>query len=153
LRGISKAFGRFRPTRGSTFRCRGHDPRHHRRKRRRQVDADVDPLRLLPGRFGEILIGGKPIAITDSQTAIRAGIGMVHQHFMLVENFTVLENIILGAEDGPMLRPIPSARASELKRLAGIRIEVDPDARSRNCRSATSSGSRSSRRCIAAPTS
>ena len=54
---------------------------------------------------GEILIDGKPIQITDSMTAIRAGIGMVFQHFKLVRNFTVLENIILGAEDGPLLRP------------------------------------------------
>ena len=39
---------------------------------------------------GEILIGGKPTQITDSLSAIRAGIGMVFQHFKLVQNFTVL---------------------------------------------------------------
>jgi general nucleoside transport system ATP-binding protein len=44
---------------------------------------------------GEIRISGKPILIRDSQAAIAAGIGMVHQHFMLVENFTVLENVML----------------------------------------------------------
>src|SRR6056297_609984 len=49
---------------------------------------------------GEIFIGGQKTTITDSQAAIAAGIGMVFQHFKLVENFTVLENIILGAEDG-----------------------------------------------------
>ena len=52
---------------------------------------------------GEIFINGKLTAIPDSQSAIRAGIGMVFQHFKLVQNFTVLENVILGAEDGQML--------------------------------------------------
>src|SRR5690348_7550074 len=42
---------------------------------------------------GAIEIGGKPVAIKDPSAAIAAGIGMVHQHFMLVENFTVLENV------------------------------------------------------------
>ncbi|MTH76507.1 ABC transporter ATP-binding protein [Paracoccus aestuariivivens] len=78
---------------------------------------------------GEILIGGQPIAITDSQTAIRAGIGMVFQHFKLVQNFTVLENIILGAEDGGLLRPSLSRARGELKRLANeYELQVDPDA-------------------------
>ena len=48
---------------------------------------------------GEIRINGAPTPIPDSQAAIRAGIGMVHQHFMLVETFTVLENVVLGAEE------------------------------------------------------
>lgn len=54
---------------------------------------------------GEIFINGKLTAIPDSQAAIRAGIGMRFQHFKLVQNFTVLENVILGAEDGPLLNP------------------------------------------------
>jgi ATPase subunit of ABC transporter with duplicated ATPase domains len=67
---------------------------------------------------GEIFINGEKTEIPDSQAAIRAGIGMVHQHFKLVENFTVVENVILGAEDGAMLRPsIAKARAS-LKELS-----------------------------------
>ena len=49
---------------------------------------------------GEIFVNGQLTAIPDSQSAIRAGIGMVFQHFKLVQNFTVLENIILGVEDG-----------------------------------------------------
>src|SRR3954451_25077465 len=52
---------------------------------------------------GEIRVNDKPIVIHDSQAAIAAGIGMVHQHFMLVENFTVLENVMLGAEGGAIL--------------------------------------------------
>ena len=44
---------------------------------------------------GEIRVNGQPLTITDSQAAIRAGIGMVFQHFKLVRNFSVLENVIL----------------------------------------------------------
>jgi ABC-type uncharacterized transport system ATPase subunit len=78
---------------------------------------------------GEIRVKGEPIRIADSQAAIRAGIGMVHQHFMLVHNFTVLENVMLGAEDGPILnRGVARARA-ELKRLEKeYALDVDPDA-------------------------
>ena len=78
---------------------------------------------------GQIRVAGQPVQITDSQAAIRAGIGMVHQHFMLVHNFTVLENIMLGAEDGPILnRGVARARA-ELDRLeAEYALDVDPDA-------------------------
>jgi simple sugar transport system ATP-binding protein len=49
---------------------------------------------------GEMFIDGNPFKPHGSQDAIAAGIGMVHQHFMLVNNFTVLENVILGAENG-----------------------------------------------------
>ncbi|QXM07455.1 ABC transporter ATP-binding protein [Crassaminicella indica] len=48
--------------------------------------------------FGEIRINGKTVTMTDPNVAIQHGIGMVHQHFMLVEPFTVAENIILGKE-------------------------------------------------------
>ena len=78
---------------------------------------------------GEIRIDGKPTPIPDSLAAIRAGIGMVHQHFMLVEPFTVLENVILGAEDGRLLRPSLAKARAELKRLEEeYELEVDPDA-------------------------
>ncbi len=52
---------------------------------------------------GEILINGKPAKIKGSHDAIAAGIGMVHQHFMLVDTFTVLENVLLGAEQSALL--------------------------------------------------
>jgi general nucleoside transport system ATP-binding protein len=79
---------------------------------------------------GEIHVGGKRADIKDPSAAIASGIGMVHQHFMLVENFTVLENVMLGAEDSPILnKGIVKARA-ELKRLEQeYEMEVDPDAR------------------------
>ncbi|WP_315900481.1 ABC transporter ATP-binding protein [Maritimibacter alkaliphilus] len=78
---------------------------------------------------GEILIDGKPTSIPDSQAAIAAGIGMVFQHFKLVENFTVLENVILGAEDGPLLRPsLAKARRSLTDLSREYELNVDPDA-------------------------
>ena len=49
---------------------------------------------------GEILVDGSKRTITTPQDAIAAGIGMVHQHFMLVDTFTVVENVVLGAEGG-----------------------------------------------------
>lgn len=48
---------------------------------------------------GDVLMNGKPVDIHDPNDANRLGIGMVHQHFKLVHNFTVLENIVLGSED------------------------------------------------------
>ena len=78
---------------------------------------------------GEILIGGKPTTIPDSQAAIAAGIGMVFQHFKLVENFTVLENIVLGAEDGARLTPSLAKARKALTALAKeYELNVDPDA-------------------------
>ena len=47
---------------------------------------------------GEILVNGNAVNLKNPNDAIALGIGMVHQHFMLADNFTVLENIILGAE-------------------------------------------------------
>ena len=78
---------------------------------------------------GEILINGQVTPIPDSQSAIRAGIGMVFQHFKLVQNFTVLENVILGAEEGAMLAPSLSKARKALADLAReYELEVDPDA-------------------------
>src|SRR3954469_10763675 len=47
---------------------------------------------------GEILLGGKPVSFSSAKDAIEAGIGMVHQHFMLIPVMTVAENIVLGTE-------------------------------------------------------
>ncbi|WP_179378270.1 ABC transporter ATP-binding protein [Jannaschia marina] len=78
---------------------------------------------------GEVFIGGQKTEITDSQAAIDAGIGMVFQHFKLVENFSVLENIILGAEDGALLKPSLAKARTLLKKLADdYEMDVDPDA-------------------------
>ncbi len=78
---------------------------------------------------GEIRVGGRTVEIADPNAAIAAGIGMVHQHFMLVHNLTVVENVMLGAERSPLLgKGIATVRA-ELKRLEKDHgLEVDPDA-------------------------
>ena len=78
---------------------------------------------------GQITIFGQPTVIKSTQDAISAGIGMVHQHFMLVERFTVLENIMLGAEGSPWLKHSIRAARSELQRLEHeYNLDVDPDA-------------------------
>ncbi|RUW44614.1 ATP-binding cassette domain-containing protein, partial [Mesorhizobium sp. M8A.F.Ca.ET.021.01.1.1] len=78
---------------------------------------------------GEIRVGGKPASIKTPNDAIALGIGMVHQHFMLVDNFSVLENIILGAETDALLKSSIAKARSELDRLEReYGLEVDPDA-------------------------
>ena len=78
---------------------------------------------------GEIRVNGTAQTITDSRHALALGIGMVHQHFMLVDNFSVLENVVLGAEDSALLRPTLSKARDQLKALArDYGLEVDPDA-------------------------
>src|SRR6059036_1234619 len=47
---------------------------------------------------GELRLNGKPVVFTSAKDAIQAGIGMVHQHFMLIPVMTVAENIVLGTE-------------------------------------------------------
>src|SRR6266436_10153541 len=63
---------------------------------------------------GEIWVQGLRVEIHSPQDAIAAGIGMVHQHFMLVENFTVLENVVLGVERGVLLAPSLAHARGEL---------------------------------------
>ncbi|BCH14735.1 ABC transporter ATP-binding protein [Mesorhizobium sp. L-2-11] len=78
---------------------------------------------------GEIRVGGQPASIKSPNDAISLGIGMVHQHFMLVDNFTVLENVILGAESDALLKKSIAKARSELERLEReYGLEVDPDA-------------------------
>jgi len=78
---------------------------------------------------GAIEINGEPATIATSADAIALGIGMVHQHFMLVPNFTVLENVMLGAEEGFLLRKSKAAIREELQRLSDdYGLDVDPDA-------------------------
>ncbi len=78
---------------------------------------------------GEIRVNGKRVEIADSGHALELGIGMVHQHFMLVDNFTVLDNVVLGAEDSALLGRTLSRARGELDRLEReYGLEVDPDA-------------------------
>jgi simple sugar transport system ATP-binding protein len=77
---------------------------------------------------GAIHVNGKTISIRSPNDAIQAGIGMVHQHFMLVEPLSVVDNVMLGAEGGAMLRAGEAKARAELARLAkdyGLEIDVD----------------------------
>jgi simple sugar transport system ATP-binding protein len=77
---------------------------------------------------GEIFVAGKRIEIKSPHDAIAAGIGMVHQHFMLVDTFTVLENVMMGAESGPLLHASIQKARGELTRLAddyGLAVQAD----------------------------
>ncbi|HZX07921.1 ABC transporter ATP-binding protein [Kribbella sp.] len=85
---------------------------------------------LLQPDSGEILIDGEKVRITSPSDAIKHGIGMVHQHFMLIPVFTVAENIMLGRENtragGVLDRKGAHALVTELSDRYGL--EVDPEA-------------------------
>ena len=78
---------------------------------------------------GEVFVNGKPLKLKSPSDAIAAGIGMVHQHFMLVPVFTVTENVMLGYENlksGVILdRQAAAARIREISEQ--YHLEVDPD--------------------------
>jgi simple sugar transport system ATP-binding protein len=86
---------------------------------------------LLTPDAGEILLDGQPVTIASPSDAISRGIGMVHQHFMLVPVFSVAENIILGNET--MANPVfldthkSDGRIRDLARQLGF--EIDPEAK------------------------
>jgi ABC-type uncharacterized transport system ATPase subunit len=79
---------------------------------------------------GEMIIKGKTVRFSSPREAINAGIGMVHQHFMLVPELSVAENIILGNEQGRLFQRIPLKRINELilKDTESYGLAVDPDA-------------------------
>jgi general nucleoside transport system ATP-binding protein len=85
---------------------------------------------LLHADSGEIRIDGVPVTIADPGEAVRHGIGMVHQHFMLIPVFTVAENVALGFEPtrrlGWLDRRTARAQVRELSTEFGL--EVNPDA-------------------------
>ena len=80
---------------------------------------------------GEILVGGKQVSFSSAKDAIETGIGMVHQHFMLIPVMTVAENIVLGIEpkrDGVLLdERAARRRVEEIART--FNFSVDPGAR------------------------
>ena len=80
---------------------------------------------------GEIFLNGEPVTIKSPNDAIEHGIGMVHQHFMLVDNFTVTENIILGDEpcNKAGVIDMKKARQSVEEIIKQYGLEVDPDAK------------------------
>ena len=77
---------------------------------------------------GKILVNEKEIELRSPRDSIENGIGMVHQHFMLVENFTVLENIILGFEGELIFGKNLDKAKSDLKKLCeSYKLNIDLD--------------------------
>ncbi|MDR1799435.1 MAG: ABC transporter ATP-binding protein [Bifidobacteriaceae bacterium] len=131
LRGISKRFGDFYAN--------------------REIDLVVEPgqihallgengagkstlMNVLYGLYqpdaGQIVLDGQPVTFAGPGQAMAAGIGMVHQHFMLVPVFTVAENVVLGHEPvhrGDLI-DLPKARALVREISARFNFDVDPDA-------------------------
>jgi simple sugar transport system ATP-binding protein len=85
---------------------------------------------LLHAEEGEILIDGQPVSFANSGEAVRHGIGMVHQHFMLVPVFTAAENVVLGFEPTKSFNRLDhktaNAKIVELSQKFGL--DVDPNA-------------------------
>src|SRR5262245_17839325 len=78
---------------------------------------------------GEILVNGETREIDSPAAAIALGIGMVHQHFMLVDTMTVAENIVLGDEPGSRAALDLKEAAARIRKLSDeFRLSVDPDA-------------------------
>lgn len=78
---------------------------------------------------GDIFIKGKKVEINSPKDAINLGIGMVHQHFTLVNPFTVTENIILGLESNKFTLDIKKAKEKVLDYMKKYELYVDPDAK------------------------
>ncbi len=84
---------------------------------------------LLPAESGEVLVDGEHVSIKTPRQAIDLGIGMVHQHFMLVEPLTVTENIILGVEPSKFgAIDYKGARKAVVELSERYGLAVDPDA-------------------------
>lgn len=85
---------------------------------------------LLSPDEGSISVDGKVVSIDSPLDALAAGIGMVHQHFMLIPVFTVAENIVLGHEKtkGPGLLDLADARKEILRVSSEYNFDIDPDA-------------------------
>ena len=80
---------------------------------------------------GQLCLNGEPVVINTPNDAIAHGIGMVHQHFMLVDNFTVTQNIVLGSEvcGAAGILDMKKAREKVCQIIEQYGLEVDPDAK------------------------
>ena len=118
---------RWSRTTRSTSSCAGRDPRAARGERRGQVDADERPLRAPPARRGRDPARRRAGRDRLAAPGDRLGIGMVHQHFMLVPVMTVAENLVLGAE--PQQRAaarLQGGRGARARALGALRARGRP---------------------------
>ena len=129
LRGITKVFGSVRANNGISLDI------HAGRIKALLGENGAGKstlMSILAGHYlpdaGEILIDGRHCHLRSTKDAIKAGIGMVYQHFMLVEAMTVAENVFLGQEPGFLLSP--RAMREQVRALgAAFGLDVDPAAR------------------------
>jgi len=84
---------------------------------------------LLSPDEGQIYVDGSPVVVRNPKEAIGQGIGMVHQHFMLVEVFSVAENLVLGREGHGGLLNMRRARRTVRELSERYHFDVDPDAK------------------------
>ena len=78
---------------------------------------------------GIIKVKGKPVVFSSPRDAIKAGIGMVHQHFMLVPSQTVTENVLLGLDDPRFLMHLPEYDTKIAALAKRFGLNVDPRAK------------------------
>ncbi len=76
---------------------------------------------------GEVRVNGQPVRFENARDAVRAGLAMVHQHFMLISRFTVTENVILGSEGSGITldRVAASRRVAEIGARYGLQVDAD----------------------------
>jgi general nucleoside transport system ATP-binding protein len=131
------------------IRLAGICKRFGRIEANREISLDIEPGRILAllgengagkstlmsilaGQLqpdsGTILVDGRPVAFHSTQQAIEAGIGMVYQHFKLVEAMTVAENVLLGAADAPFWLRKRGIEAQVRRLAADYGMTVDPGA-------------------------
>ena len=130
MRGISKYFGDLAANKGITLTLRAGEIHALLGENGAGKSTLMNILfGLLQPDEGEILRDGRKVVISDPNDATALGIGMVHQHFRQVQCFTVLDNIILGAET---MKGTAIDRASAGKKVMALSekygLKVDPDA-------------------------
>ena len=131
LRGITKRFGSFTAVNNVNLQIRAGEVLGLLGENGAGKSTLMNVLcGLYAATEGEILIDGKPVTFAGPGEAIRTGIGMVHQHFMLIPVFTVAENVVLGVEPTGRLDHLDlvKARAKVREINDAYGLEVDPDA-------------------------